>query len=86
MSSTYEGRPCIDHLQEVDDIWKLEWNQQSMFCLLEITVDERCKDKGHIQGNEASTGNQEPLINANPRRVADTQKDWMIILLGIFRK
>jgi hypothetical protein len=64
---TYEGHPGIHHLQEVNDVWKLERNKPSMFSLLSIIIDEHCEDNTHIHGDKASSDHQEPLCNVDPR-------------------
>lgn len=74
-SSTYECRPGVNDLQEIDDVGKLEWNKPSMFSHLQIIVDEHVEDNGHVNGNEASKDHQWPLANADPRRVANTQEN-----------
>lgn len=77
---TNKGNQVVDELHKVDGIRQLEWDKPSMLGNSDAVVHEHCEDDEHVGGDHASSSHQHSLVNIDPGRVAETQKDRMIIL------
>lgn len=79
MCRAYKGNPVVYGLKGVAEVAKEEDEVFSPFSIDDLIGKLQRQDNGHVNGEEASYLNEDPLIDKIPWRMTETVEDGMFV-------